>query len=389
MIADRWLAVLCITVGSAVLALAISFFLQPRYTATVSFLVPKRNSSLGFTLTSQFSAPPELGALRSLSGQPARPQDLYIGMLESQAIEDAVVIRFDLMQEYHARRLSDARRALEQHVLLDGDGVGGLIIIDVDDREPGRAASIANTYVAELRTMLDRLAVTEAARRRIFYEKEMEQSKQRLEGAEQALMETERATAVIQPDSQARVLIEAAANLRGSIAAKEVQIQGMRTYATGDNAQLVAAREELKGLQSELDRLGGAAKSEGDLVLPRGRLTQAGLEYARRLREVKYYETLYEALAGQMEVASLDQAKQGSLIQVVDPALPPDRRSFPQRGSITLGALVAGLLGGISYAFCAAGLRHLLAQPEVRGKLLYIRHMLSGKTGTPTEDSVK
>jgi len=135
---------------------------------------------------------------------------------------------------------------------------------------------------------------------------------------------------VIQLDSQARALIESGASLKAQIAEREVEIQGMQTYATGENAQLVQAQRELEGMRAQLAKLGGSENStEGELLVPKGRVPEAGLEYVRKLRDVKYNEAIFDILARQFELAKLDEAKEGALIQVVDPAVPPDKKSFP------------------------------------------------------------
>ncbi len=143
------------------------------------------------------------------------------------------------------------------------------------------------------------------------------------------MKETEQKTGLIQLDSQARALIESAATLRAQIAAKEVQIQGMQTYATGENAQLIEAEQELAGLRAQLAKMGGTGDNPDSIIVPKGQMTTAGLEYVRRLRDVKYYEAIFDILARQFELAKLDEAKEGAIIQVVDPAIPPDKKSSP------------------------------------------------------------
>src|ERR1035437_6630184 len=134
----------------------------------------------------------------------------------------------------------------------------------------------------------------------------------------------------------------------------------MQMYATGENAQLVQAQTELGSLRAQLAKLGGSEDSAGgELIVPKGRVPAAGMEYIRRLRDVKYNETIFDILARQFEVAKLDEAKQGALIQVVDPAIPPDRRSFPKRGYIVIIATVVGFFIGVFVALFQAGFRHL------------------------------
>jgi uncharacterized protein involved in exopolysaccharide biosynthesis len=299
---------------------------------------------------------------------------MFVGMLKSRTVEDAMIQHFGLMQEYHMRYLSDARKVFEKHATVDGSGKDGLIHISVEDADPRHAADLANGYVDQFRSLSEHLAITEASQRRLFFEQELEQAKDNLANAEEALKQTEQTTGVIELDSQARALIESATSLRAQITAREVQIQGMQTYATGENAQLVQAQRELEGMRAQLAKLGGSEDSTGgELIVPKGRVPEAGLEYIRKLRDVKYYETIFDILARQFEVAKLDEAKQGALIQVVDPAVPPDRRSFPKRGRIVIVATAIGFFIGIFVALVLAGFRHLKDDPETRGKLAVLR----------------
>jgi uncharacterized protein involved in exopolysaccharide biosynthesis len=166
-------------------------------------------------------------------------------------------------------------------------------------------------------------------------------------------------------------LIESAVSLRAQVAAKEVQIQGMRTYATGENSQVVRAQQELESMRVQLAKLRGSEDSgSGGLIVPKGQVPEAGSEYIRKLRDAKYNETIVDILAQQSKVAKLDKAKQGALIQVVDPAIPSDRKPFPKRGLIVIGASCAGLFIGIFIVFFVAILERLNGDPEATVKLI-------------------
>jgi uncharacterized protein involved in exopolysaccharide biosynthesis len=302
---------------------------------------------------------------------------MYVAMFKSRTVEDAMVQHFGLMQEYRAKYPSDARKAFENYAVVDGSAKDGMIHISVQDHDPRRAADLANGFVDQFRLQSQHLAITEASQRRLFFEQQLEQAKDNLANAEEAMKETEQQTGVIQLDSQARALIESAESLRAQVAAKEVQLQGMRTYATGENSQVVQAQQELDSMRAQLAKLGGSEDSaSGGIIVPKGQVPEAGLEYVRKLRDVKYNETIFDILARQFEVAKLDEAKQGALIQVVDPAVPPDRRSFPKRTLIVLGATIAGLLAGISLACIFVFIERMKAFPKTNAKLLYLKHML-------------
>lgn len=364
-LAERKRLILWVTAGFAVLSIIVSLLLPARYTATVILLPPQQNSSLSSQLASQFSS---LGSMAALatggSSLLKNPNDMYVAMFKSRTVEDAMIDHFGLMREYKKRYLSDARKAFEHHATVDGSGKDGLIHISIEDHDPRRAAALANGYVDQFRNLSQHLAITEAGQRRLFFEQQLQQANQNLANAEEALKETEQKTGLIQLDSQARALIESAAALRAQVTAKEVQIQGMQTYATGENAQLVEAQQELDSLRAQLAKLGGSSDNPDGIIVPKGQMTQAGLEYVRKLRDVKYYETIFDILARQFELAKLDEAKEGALVQVVDPAIPPDKRSFPQRVIIVLIATVSGFFVGVFLALLQASVLHMRQDPE-------------------------
>lgn len=377
-LAARRRLIATLTIGCAVLAAIVSLLLPKQYTATTVLLPPQQNSSLAGALSSQLG---NLGSMAALAGgfSIKNPNDMYIAMFRSQTVEDAMIDRFGLMREYGTRYLSDTRKVFESRASIEGDSKDGLIHISVEDRDPQRAADMANGYVQEFQKLSQNLAITEAGQRRLFFQQQLEKAKDDLADAEEALKRTEQTTGLIQLDSQARALIESAAGLRAQIAAKEVQIQAMRTYATGENAELVQAQQELDSLHAELAKLGGSGDNANALIVPKGQMTQAGLEYVRRLRDVKYYETIFDILARQFEIAKLDEAKEGALVQVVDPAIRPDKRSFPKRTLIVIVATMAGLFLGILIAFLQAGMARLKENPDSSAKLALLKNMLTRK----------
>jgi tyrosine-protein kinase Etk/Wzc len=379
-LAERKRFIFYVTAASASLAMVISLLLPVRYTATVTLLTPQQNTSMGAALASQLG---NLGGMAALAGGGLglkNPNDMFVGMLRSRTVEDAMIQRFGLMQEYNKKYLSDARKKFENRATVDGSGKDGLIRISVEDSDPRRAAELANGYVDQFRYLSQHLAITEASQRRLFFEQELGQAKNNLVDAEEAMKLTEQTTGLIELSSQARALIESAATLRAQITAREVQIQGMQTYATGENAQLVQARRELESLRAQLARLGGSEDgASGGLIVPKGKVPEASLEYIRKLRDVKYNETIFDILARQFEIAKLDEAKQGALVQVVDPATPPDRKSFPKRSLIVIGATFAGLLFSVLAALFLASWERIKDEPETSAKIARLRWSLSAR----------
>jgi tyrosine-protein kinase Etk/Wzc len=364
-------------VGAAVLAAIVSLLLPVQYEAKIALLPPAQNSSIGSSLLGQLGGIGALGSLASLAGGSLgikNPADMYVSLLQSRTVEDAMIQRFGLMHEYRVKKMSEARKAFEHHTTAVAGTKDGLIRLTVEDHDPKRAAELANGYVEEFRRLSASLAITEAARRRLFFQQQVEQAKQSLTAAEDAMTKTQQSTGVLQIDSQARALIESAAVLRAQVMAKEVQIEGMRSFATDDNPNLVLAKQELAALQAQLARVAGSQSDAGsDINLSKGRVTGSGMEYLRKYRDLKYQETVFELLAKEYEVAKLDEAREGAIVQVVDPAVPPDTKSSPHRTLIVLGATIVAFFVAVFWVWMRKNLDNAFALPENRQRLRTIK----------------
>jgi uncharacterized protein involved in exopolysaccharide biosynthesis len=325
--------------AALVLAFSVTAAILPNlYTASV-VIMPPQSGSTGAAMLAQ------LGSLGSLASSAAlsikNPNDLQVSLLKSHTVEDAMVDRFNLESEYRKRYLSSARKRWEKLTSVDNGLKDGLIRLTVTDPDPRRATELANGWVEEYRRLTASLAVTEASQRRLFFENELNGARDELTRAEDNLKDTQQRTGVIEIDGQTRALIASAAMLRAQVAAKEVEIHAMREFAANENPDPVQARQELGALEQQLTAMDvGSNNASGDLISPKGKVTQAGLDYERALRDVKYREAMYELLTRQYEIARVDEARQGAILQIVDPAMVPDRPSSQYR----MWIVVAGLL---------------------------------------------
>jgi len=263
-------------------------------------------------------------------------------------VADSIIARLDLGKVYDEGRLSDTRKRLEKATTIVS-GRDGIITIDVEDKDPKRAADLANAYVEELMNLTKVLAVSEASQRRLFFERQLIQAKDNLVAAEIVARQGLQKGGIAQVDAQGRSMIEVTARLRAQVSAKEVQIGAMRTFAAEGNPELQRTQQELEALRHELARVEGsspaAAYAKGDVA------GNTGLGTLSRLRDVKYYEFLYELLAKQYELAKIDEAKDATIIQVLDKAIEPDRRSKPKRVLITLLSAFAAVFVSVLWAF--------------------------------------
>jgi capsule polysaccharide export protein KpsE/RkpR len=371
--------------GIAVLAIvasgaAVALLLPSRYIATTVILPPQQGGSAGASMMAQFSS---LGAMAGVGSSALgikNPNDLQVALLKSRTVEDAMAARFHLQALYHAKYLSSARKRWEKQTFIESGLKDGLIRLSVTDRDPHRAAELANGWVEEYRRFSATLAVSEASGRRLFFEQQVTDAREKLARAEEEMKQTEQRTGVMELDGQAHAMIAAAAMLRAQLAAKQVEIQAMRQFAADENPDLERAREELSSLEAQLAAMDVSHdRRSGDLVAPKGTVSQAGLEYARSLREVKYRETVVSLLMRLYETARVDEARQGLQAQVVDAAAVPDRPVSLFRLWIVLGAMLVSLPLALALALAIEAVEVLRAHRRRAGSwILALEQAWSG-----------
>ena len=321
------------------IALASTFLIQNSYTATTKVLPPQQSTSNAVSILGQ------LGSIGSSAGAALglkNPNDVYLAMLKSRSVAENIVKRFNLKEIYEEKYVEDTIKKLgkQSRILAGKDGV---IIIEVDDNDPARAANIANSYIDELDNLTMKLAVNEAGHRRLFFERQLTQTKENLIAAETAIEKFRSQTKIVAPEQQGSLTVSAAASVKAQIVAKEIQLQSISTYATDDNADLIRLKNEIQALKTQLGKFEeNDSITSGDVLVPLKKSPETSLKYVRLIRELKYQETLFELLAKQYELAKLDEAKNATLIQVLDKAIPPEKKSWPKRTIITLLAALIG-----------------------------------------------
>ena len=383
LLARRRRIVIFIVVGLAI-GLGLALGLPKEYTATARVLPPQPESSTSSLLVGSLGG---LGALSGLSGGGLsgggvgaalglkNPSDLYVGLLKSTTVADRLISQFHLNQVYRQRYASRTRKELARHTTFTEEKEG-LISIAVTSKSPERAAAMANAYVAALNTEDEHLSLNIATSRANFLQGQLEQEKTALANAEVALKATEEQSGLVQLNGQAQLLIERIAQVRAQIAAHQVQLEALSGSETPQNPEYQRVQAELGALQSQLQQLQKSSPqtqpgSDGDLVS--SSLPAVGLAYVRKLRDVKYHETLFELLARQYAAARMDQARSSPEVQVVDPATAPDHKSAPPRALLIVGFTLLGLLVGCAQVLMSALLATWLEMNGRREKYERIR----------------
>lgn len=325
---EHWKLLTIGPIATGLVAFGIVSLIPPTYTATTTFLPPQQQQSAASSLLSS------LGSLAGLAGGVANlrtPADQYAALMQSATVSDRIVDQFKLLEVYDEKYRIDARRELAKNVHVNVGKKDGLITVDVEDRSPQRAADMANRLVEELRRVTDTIAVTDAQQRRKFFEQQLRQTQDKLVQAQQALQGSGFTQGALKAEPKSAA--EGYARLRAEVTAAEVRLQTLRGSLSDATPEVQQQQNALVALRGQLARLEQTADAGG------------GPDYVGKYREFKYQETLFDLFAKQYELARVDESREGALIQVVDPATPPEKKSKPKR---VIVALAATLLSGLA-----------------------------------------
>ena len=351
------------------LAIVVSFVITPIFTAKTVMMPPQQQSGTASALAS-------LGALTGLVGGAAggisikSPDEMYIAFMQGESLQNAVIKKLGLQERYDEKTLVDTRKELKEKVKIVSDKKSGLITIEADDKDPEFAAKLANTHVEEFRSLMGRLAVTDAQQRRVFFEQAITNNQTELAEAEANFRTAKEKSGMQVTAVIAETVVRAGAEMRGQIAAKEVQLAAMSNFATPQNPDVQRFAGELSALRSQLNKL---EKGSG------GDETSSPMQQlaVKSYRDIKAREAMAGVLVAQYESARIDESKEGPLIQVLDVAQAPERPSKPKRAIIVLVSAFTGLLLGVLLAFARRAIRKAKENPDTYGQFQKLRGVWS------------
>jgi uncharacterized protein involved in exopolysaccharide biosynthesis len=344
-----------------VTALCISFLIPPTYTAKTQFLPPQQQQSAAASMLASLGS---LGGLAGAVGGIKNPADQYLAYMKSVTLQDSLIDRFKLLERYEAKTKTEARLELRENVRA-ASGKDGLISVEVDDKDPNFAAELANAHVEELGKLLGKLATTEAQQRRLFFDKQLTQAKDKLIQSEIALKATGVSGNVLK--SNPASAIAAVAGLQAAVTAQEVKLGAMRGYLAETSPDFKQAMNELANLRTQLGKqekdtpaIGNKSATEGD--------------YVTKYREYKYQETLFELFTKQFELAKVDEAREGAVIQVLDLAEAPEKKAKPKRAIIAIFATFAAGFSLIIFVLLRQSIANARQDTELEQKLVNIKN---------------
>jgi uncharacterized protein involved in exopolysaccharide biosynthesis len=344
-IRPKWKTLLATSLCAGAAMYAASHLIPPTFSAKATFIAPQQQGTVASALQS-------LGSISNLAGAATgikNPADQYVSLMQSRTVADRLIQRFKLAEIYETKFQDDARKELAGNTRITAGKKDALVSVEVDDHDPNRASAIANAYIEELRELTNGLALSESQQRRKFFEQQLTATKQALSDAQLKLQESGFNSGALKNEPKAAA--EAYARLRAEISASEVRLSALRRTLVESSTEVQRLVASIGALRSQLAQLEQPAKESGSQ------------DYIGAYRQFKYQEALFDIYARQFEIARMDEAREGTLIQVLDVAQPP------RRGMLALSTTVVVLFSLSAFVvFRSQRPRNFSPSPNVADK---------------------
>lgn len=350
------------------IAVIISFLLPVQYKATATVMAPRKTDIFGglgmFSQSIREFAP----FLRGLSGTQL-PLFTYLAILNSRTAMEKVVSKFDLFKVYGIKdsSMEKAVKKLRGNTDFEIDE-NGVLVINVYDEDRKRAADMANYFIEVLNEINIKLNTEEARNNRIIIEKRYLQNLADLKSAEDTLRKFQQKYGIYYLPEQAKVAVEAAAELEAQIIAEEVKLGVLQRQLGDDAAEVRAVKIQIEEMKRRLNQMKeGSEKLKGEMTLfvPFKDMPELGLQYLRLYRDYEIQNKLLEFIVPLYEQAKIEEQKNVPVVQVLDYAVPPEKKARPFRTLIILSVFASALVLFVIMVFALSSAEHKTKASEV------------------------
>jgi tyrosine-protein kinase Etk/Wzc len=364
---EKWILIV-VTLLAALSGVVVSLTTPATYASRAS-IMPTQQAGGGGGGLGALAGLSGLGGLSGIASSMKSSDEMFIALMRSHSVQSSLIEQFNLKERYGARNIEEARQSLSNSVVILSDKRSGMLLIDAYDKDPKFAAQLANAHIKELNVILSRLAVTEAQQRRAYYELQIVKTQAKI-----PLLEVEYKEAQKRSGIEVASLLSEAGTLPSQIAAKELQLQVLSRFATAQNPELKRLAVEISALRAQMAKyeLSKSEPKNSEPNKPGPVVESIKTNFVQKATQayntLKIQEALLDGYVKQLELAKVDEAKEGPAVQVVDEARAPEMRSKPERRKMVINYTIIGLIIAFVLAVLKALLRYVNSTPAGKAR---------------------
>jgi len=341
------------------IAAAVSYaFLAPEWFSARLTVVPSDRSD-----DAMAGLVAKLPAIGGLGGSMAADAQRIQAVLTSHSVSDAVITKYELQHLYGVEHLEKAREELWKHCSTSVDRKSNVVSLSCEDKNPERARDMTAYFGEVGNQVFGRISATSAREERKFLETQVEQARQDVDHASEALRHFQEKHKIIDLTEQSKAVISAMASIKGELLSKQLELSYLRGFASSHEASVVQLQKQIGLMKEQLKELELSRVHPGNPTPPLATAGDAGVdsetffpgamtvpelrfELERLYREQKIKETVFALMTQRYEMAKVDEARDTSTFQILDYPTLPTQRARPRRKWIA----AFGLAGGLAFA---------------------------------------
>ncbi len=319
------------TIGATTYAL-----LAPKWYKSVASVLPAERtdflSSLSGlnNLVKNFSATGGgLSALTSLD-----ESDKYVAIVKSATVRDDVIRKFDLRNvydledDYYEKVIKEYESNVEIEIADEGN-----LTVTVYDKDPQRAADMANFMMERLNDINTELSITTAKANREFIEKRYLQNNHEIDSLENAMQNFQTKYGIVSMTDQVEASIKAMTTIYASLAEKEIEFNVLERTYSSSHPLVQSAKIEIEELNKKINQINAGVDSsqqELNLIIPFKKAPKLGNEYIKIYRNLEVQYKILEFVTPLYEQAKVEEVRNTPSVLLLDKAYPADRKAKPK-----------------------------------------------------------
>jgi len=327
---------LIISVITAIVSyLSIYFLIDEQFDSSAT-IIPVEENSISGVAGFLKNLPIDIGETSGFSNS---EMDMYNTIIYSRTVLEKVIKKFNLINVYELDR-SDPEY-MEKALKILTDNVSAEVTednayeISVRANTPNNAALITNYLIKLLNERIIELKTSKSSQNRIFLEGRLKEVRLNLKKAEDSLLAYQNKSGMLDAEDQVKGILEAYSKLETELITKQIQLSILRKVMSPDSPKLKSLEVEVEQFEEKMLELKNNGQPNS-VLLSMNSLPKKAINYLRLLREVEINNSILEFVMPLYEQAKFDEQKDIPVLQIVDYAVPPVKKSYPPRLIFTL-----------------------------------------------------
>ncbi len=329
LVKNRYFIIKQVLIFSVLSAIILLLFFPNWYKGTVQVMLPE---SQGLNFSALIASIPFKDVLAP--NMASTDLDNMAGIIESRTVKDKVIKKFRMDTVYNFEGdyyYEDLLNTFSNNLEVDLKYDQNIISLSFYDKNPARAANIANYYIESVDSLINHIYSQKAHKTRLFLETQVKRAESELDSLSSIMEDFQKMTHLLVVPEQVEVIVENIGSLYADLTQYEIQRNVLGRLGGEQNMEYERYKIQVQELQKKLDELIETKEIKKSYPIPLSTIPTLVKRYYELYRDIMIREKILEVLYPQYEQAKLEEQKVVPNVLVLDYAVPATKKSYPKR----------------------------------------------------------